>query len=161
MLWASEYQADQDITLFDMDRVKLVRLGDCYSLSVPGLAEGRPSVLKGDVVIVKLRKKKYLERVRAVQLLTVSLEFRPVFHRDYDFRVDQVDVRFAFSRTTFRTSHFGCEMAPTSMGQRMLYPRIEDHKDSSTQSSLERSVRSFRWANRTLNREQQLAVENM
>jgi hypothetical protein len=161
MLWASEHQANQDITLFDMEHVKLIREGNLYKLFVPGLAEGRPSVLKGDVVIVLWRRKCYKGRVRLVQLLDVLLEFRPAFHRDYDPRLDEAHVRFTFSRTTFRTSHSGCKLAPVSMGKRMLFPDRDDCSDAVAQQIVSRTIGTFHWANPDLNTEQQFAVENI
>jgi hypothetical protein len=161
MLRASEHQANQDITLFDMEHVKLIREGNLYKLFVPGLAEGRPSVLRGDVVLVRSRQKCFEGRVRHVQLLDVLLEFRPAFHRNYDPRLDEVHVRFTFSRTTFRTSHSGCKQAPGSMGKRMLFPDRDDCNDSNGQESVSRTIGTFHWANQDLNNEQKLAVENI
>jgi len=50
LLFCEELQAEQDIRQFDMSNVALIKRGTLYELSVPGLAEKRPSVLKGDSV---------------------------------------------------------------------------------------------------------------
>jgi hypothetical protein len=43
---------ERDIQTFDMPRTTLKRSGPFLELRVPGLAEGRPSVLRGDAVKV-------------------------------------------------------------------------------------------------------------
>ena len=52
ILWASEYHAYEDIKLYDMEDVHLKREGRFMALHVPGPAEGRPSVLRGDEINV-------------------------------------------------------------------------------------------------------------
>ena len=43
----------EDIRNFDMHGVALESAGDLIGLTVPGLAENRPSVLRGDAVVVQ------------------------------------------------------------------------------------------------------------
>ena len=134
MLWTSELQAYDDIQLFDLENVPLEPSTDggggggrsnAVRLYVSGLAEGRPSVLRGDIVICVWDGQQYLGRVVRCEQLHVVMKFGQAFaKKKFDFRLDRLDrVRFTFSRTPFRASHAGVMMAPNSMlYQTMLLP---------------------------------------
>mmetsp|Transcript_2660 Transcript_2660/g.7368 ORF Transcript_2660/g.7368 Transcript_2660/m.7368 type:complete len:1107 (-) Transcript_2660:51-3371(-) len=161
MLWVSELQAYEDIKLFDMENAILQRQGRFLKLFVSGLAEGRPSVLRGDVVDCFWQGKKYRGRVSAVELLDVLLEFHPSFHHKFDVRVDRVErVRFTFARTALRTSHVGSLRAPENMGQRMLMPcptHVARLLNQTHERLRRRAPKQLVWASRTLNEEQRSA----
>ena len=54
LLQAEEEQLKKDITAFDLQGVPMKEAhGQLLELAVPGLSENRPSVLKGDKIIVK------------------------------------------------------------------------------------------------------------
>ena len=165
MLWISELQAYEDIKLFDMENATLERSGRFFKLYVAGLAEGRPSVLRGDIVNCTWKGKMYQGRVYAVELLNVLLEFHNSFHKKFDVRVDRVDlIRFTFSRTTFRTSHAGFLGAPKNMGQQMLMPaksHVVGVKKKMSQREQRKLPTRFSWASQTLNDEQQNAVKQI
>ena len=159
LLWASEQQAKRDMTLFDIENARLSREGKYYRLRVPGLAEGRPSVLRGDTVFLTFEGKRYLSRVQTVReveiLIAIDKSFGKVFRTD----LDTVYVRFSFSRMTFRTSHTGCLMAPNTMGKQMLFPSNDTHSNPKLPP---RDVPvDIKWANRDLNEEQKNAVQNI
>ena len=165
LLWASELQAYEDIKLYDVEYATFERSGRFLKLYVAGLAEGRPSVLRDDIVLCTWRGKQYRGRVFAVEMLDILLEFHKSFHKEFDVRVDRVDrVRFTFSRTAFRTSHAGCLRAPKQMGQSMLMPQ-PFHMSRITGNSKQRDVRivpdQFNWASKTLNEEQKEAVKQI
>jgi len=158
LLWASEYQESQDIQLFDMENVQLQRQGRLFSLTVPGLAEKRPSVLRGDTVQVYWNQKLYKGRVEQVRLLEIAMQFHPSFHRNYSVATDRVElVRFTLSRMSFRLAHEACVTAETTLGASLLLPQ------SATGVAVPRSLGGQRlvWANRNLNQEQCCAVENI
>jgi hypothetical protein len=164
LVWISELQAYEDIKLFDMQDAALQRSGRFFKLYVAGLAEGRPSILRGDLIICKWKGKEYRGRVFAVELLDVLLEFHQSFHKKFDPSVDRVDlVRFTFTRTSFRTSHAGCLAAPNTMGPRMLAPqarhvqRIESQRQNG-QVSQRVLPKNLSWGCQTLNEEQKKAV---
>jgi helicase MOV-10 len=165
LLWVSELQAYEDIKLFDMENAALERSGRFFKLYVAGLAEGRPSVLRGDLVNCTWQGKMYQGRVYAVQLLDVLLEFHSSFHRKFNVQFDRVDlVRFTFSRTTFRTSHTGSLGAPKSMGQKMLMPtrsHVAKEKGNVDRREQRKIPIRFSWASQTLNEEQQNAVKQI
>jgi hypothetical protein len=162
LLWASEYQNWMDIQLFDMENAELTESGKYYVLKVgPGLAEGRPSVLRGDLVNVTFQNQLFKGRVHSVKLAEVVLEFDPRFKKKFDQSVDRVQVQFSFSRMTFRTSHRAChDLAETQMGASMLMP-LPRHLEEFQRQEADVDV-SFTalspWANRSLNPEQQSAI---
>jgi helicase MOV-10 len=78
-----------------------------YSLEVKGLAEGRPSVLIGDFILVSragegddgTERKWYKGRVHKVFLNRVSLRFGDDFNT---YRGTKFDVQFIFNRISYR-----------------------------------------------------------
>ena len=157
LLWASELQAKFDIQLYDMKQVSLKQEGRRYVLFVPGLAEARPSVLRGDEVHITWNNRLFKGRVVATRLLEVVLEFSRSFESQFNTTFDTVDVRFTFSRMTFRTSHEGCRLAETHMAP-LLLPSLKDPDVCPERRS---SPSVWRWANPCLNTEQQAAVEKI
>ena len=124
------------------------------NVRVPGLAERRPSVLRGDLVNITWKGKLYKGRVHQTRLLEVLMELDGSFHKRFNQALDTVDVRFTFSRTTFRTSHEGCSKAIASMGEHMLTPKREHAIIPGPRSV----PKALKWANRSLNDEQCAAV---
>jgi len=165
MLWTSELQAYEDIQLFDMENVDLQRQGRLFKLYVAGLAEGRPSVLRGDIVKCLWESKEYRGRVVSVEELDVLIELHESFHQRFNVGVDRVErVRFTFTRTSFRTSHAGIISAPYSMKRSMLMPTKKDVMIATRQPRL--CPTPIRWASdnsggRTLNEEQKDAVREI
>jgi len=165
LLWASEFQNMKDMQLYDMEGVRLTRQGHQMVLQVPGLAEKRPSVFRGDLVHVKWQGKLYKGRVTQTRLLEVYLDFHPSFLQRYNPAVDFVDVRFTFSRTNYRTSHEAAVQAESSM-MNMLYPnrQIADmvqSKSGDDHSSRRTMPTKWNFANPGLNEEQRLAVQKI
>lgn len=161
LLWAMESQNNVDIQLFDMENVSLKRVGNAMHLSVPGLAEGRPSVLRGDLVHVTWKNRLYKGGVSQVRQLEVALDFHPSFVTKFNPAVDRVDVRFTFSRVTYRTSHEGCVAAESSMGPKLLFPNPEHLPTTGAVAEGSPTNNIPLWANRNLNEEQQLAVSQI
>ena len=158
ILHVSEFQAYLDIKLFDMEEARLTKEGNYFVLVVPGLAEGRPSVLRGDIVNITWKNMLYRARVHKTRLLDVILEMHSAFHDSFHGALDHVDVRFTLSRTTFRTSHDGVLKAPETMGYAMLLPD-STHIEESLKANRSRMIpSSLNFANRDLNYEQQSAV---
>ena len=161
VVWASEFQAREDVKLFDMEKVKLKREGVFMVMEVPGLAEGRPSVLRGDMVDITWKNRIYRGRVHTTRLLEVLLQFHRSFHASFAPAVDRVDVRFSFSRTVYRTSHHCLENVVSNMGAMMLLPMLS-HFDATAAAMRGRDFSSpLKLANTNLNDEQQLFVESI
>jgi helicase MOV-10 len=160
MLWASEHQAKRDMSFFDLEDARLVPEGRYFLLRVPGLAEGRPSVLRGDTVFVTWNERRYIGRVMFVRQLEIGLELAKSFHKSFHANLDSVHIRFSFSRTTFRTSHHGSVMASSTMGNIMLFPETEDARSASFKSRTA-VAGTLHWGNRELNDQQHIAVKNI
>jgi hypothetical protein len=161
LLWASEHRNWLDIQLFDLENAELKKEGRYYLLTVPGLAEGRPSVLRGDLVDVTLPSRQLCKgRVIDTKQLQVVLEFSRKFSSSFDPSLDRVHVRFTFSRMTFRTSHRACgELAEKKLGECMLVPSPL-HVDSSRNKG-NVPTPAVNWANRKLNAEQEEAIQRI
>lgn len=164
LLQASEFQLSLDIQLFDLTDVALRRSagGRTFLLEVPGLAEGRPSVLRGDVVHVTWNRRLYKGRVVQVQLLEIVMDFHLAFSSSYSPAVDRVNVRFTYGRMAFRCMHEACVRAETTMGETMLLPtaQIKANVVARNAALRKRSKTAgvVSWANRSLNEEQRCAV---
>eukprot|EP00548_Thalassiothrix_antarctica_P001331 CAMPEP_0194144846 /NCGR_PEP_ID=MMETSP0152-20130528/13845_1 /TAXON_ID=1049557 /ORGANISM="Thalassiothrix antarctica, Strain L6-D1" /LENGTH=941 /DNA_ID=CAMNT_0038844861 /DNA_START=358 /DNA_END=3179 /DNA_ORIENTATION=+ len=163
LLWASELQAYEDIRLYDLEHVPLAKKGKFFQLKVEGLAEGRPSVLKGDLVLCWWNSKEYHGRVTTVGMEEVLLEFHPNFQRAFNPSLDKVDrVRFTFTRTNFRTSHAGIRDAPAALGSSLLVPSKASVRSVASRNRSEYHERTcpprFNWTSNQLNKEQQQAV---
>lgn len=90
LLWSEETQLELDIREYSLFGVELnarkARNGLNYMLAVPGLAEARPSVLKGDSVLVRLsgrKEKAYEARAIVIELNHIILKFCSPFDEKY------------------------------------------------------------------------------
>ncbi|BFZ08818.1 hypothetical protein BsWGS_11857 [Bradybaena similaris] len=128
LLHLEEIQMQMDIREFDMDRVCLHPVGEFLALTVPGLAEGRPSVLIGDQIILSSPEDpegpRYVGYVHELTATDVHLKFSPEFHSRYGGQ--DYNVQFTFSRTTLRRSHQSVSLAVQFLGSKVLFP---DHID--------------------------------
>jgi len=93
-----------DIRQYDMAQAALTpRSGGLVGLQVPGLAENRPSVMKGDALYVTPPGggKEWQGYVHRVERDEVQLKFHPTFMRTQLFSASRYDVRFSIKRSTF------------------------------------------------------------
>lgn len=122
LLWLEEISMEFDITNFDMDGATLTREGSFLVLVVPGLAENRPSVLRGDFLIANpagnlARKfKGYAHRVERDRVL---LKFHRDFHSAF-IPGQRFDISFSFRRTPLRLMHHGLSL--TAPIAKTLFP---------------------------------------
>lgn len=106
LLHVEELQMSFDIGMYDMSvaeplqKTFVVGVGQLYSLDVPGVAEKRPSVLRGDAVLVSNPSGRYKAYVHQVQLDKVSLSFHANFKNQPPFQV-----KFFFTRTPLKLMH--------------------------------------------------------
>jgi hypothetical protein len=168
LLWTMELQAYDDIQLFDMDNVALQHHGGkrYFKLYVSGLAEGRPSVLRGDIVKCIWKSKQYSGRVYTIEQLNVILEFDKSFHQNFNVNLDRIEhIRFTFGRTPFRTAHAGIVAAPQTMSRSMLMPTNDTFYQQvrNERSNCPTTESGFRWTSPTasLNAEQKQAVHEI
>ena len=149
-----------DIKTYDLTDIVLEREGRYYKLCVPGLAENRPSVLKGDKIIIKdASGKKFEGLVTRTTQEMAYMELPRAFSSVYINGL-RVDVRFTFSRTTLRTSHQALMVMGTkddaSIQSKIIFPRSLD-TDNPPLTPLNESQK-LNFCNRSLNAEQQTAV---
>ncbi|KAL3939288.1 MAG: hypothetical protein SGBAC_005968, partial [Bacillariaceae sp.] len=161
LLYASEYQMLRDIRFYDMEDASLQKEGRYYVLKVPGLAEGRPSVLRGDLVNIDYQGMLYKGRVMFVRQLEVVMDLHSRFGKSFNTGLDRVTVHFTFSRMAIRISHkvLG-NIAEKELGASILVPTKEQAAEYQSMSNGQQ-VRLVPWANRSLNPEQEAAVQRI
>lgn len=143
LLWAAEWQDTKNLERYDMDDAKLSpyveateidqnleqlgneaakrKRGNQWILEVPGLEEGRPSVMEQDRVV---NRKILSGTVVFTELdrIRISTKYRP-FAEAFDHTSDRVHVRFLpSSRMTYRFGHNGVLIAAEHMKRSMLVP---------------------------------------
>lgn len=165
LLWAEEQQMKIDIKQYDMNAALLSRTssGLRYSLSIPGLAEGRPSVVRGDMVTVSVHTKCFQAEIYKVTKDSAILKFPKSFE---SFFVNglKVDVRFHFKRLPLRTAHQAVDAVKQNpLADHILFPKpLEDNFNSANISKplnvISTSSSDLKLFNRNLNAEQQAAV---
>ncbi|XP_071810041.1 RNA helicase Mov10l1-like isoform X1 [Asterias amurensis] len=122
LLHLEEIQMEQDMREFDLEKVSMRPRKEFLSLEVPGLAEGRPSVLTGDNIIVTHPNcNRYEGFVYEVYGDAVLLKFHPSFHDLY--QAEECSVVFTFSRTSLRRCHQACEFVK-KLGNQVIFPTI-------------------------------------
>ncbi|XP_019633304.1 PREDICTED: RNA helicase Mov10l1-like [Branchiostoma belcheri] len=124
LLHLEELQMEIDIHQFDMINESLQPCGEYLSLTVPGLAEGRPSVLIGDKVVLTAPgagdcSPSYEGYVHEVLREEVLLKFHQDFHTSYDG--EPYNVFFMFNRSTLRRCHQAVNFAH-NLGSQVLFP---------------------------------------
>ncbi|CAE7206629.1 mov10b.2 [Symbiodinium sp. CCMP2456] len=122
LLSAEELQMSFDIAIYDM-HVKeplqptfAIGVSKLFSLEVPGVAEKRPSVLRGDAVLVISKTGRFKAYVHRVQLDRVDLSFHQTFDNNPPF-----EVKFFFTRTPLKLMHRA--LADTSDRVHFVYSR--------------------------------------
>ncbi|KAH8926472.1 P-loop containing nucleoside triphosphate hydrolase protein [Atractiella rhizophila] len=122
VLWLEEVQMMRDIRRYDMSEATLTASRQNYLLSVPGLAEKRPSVLIGDTIRVRPTKDsgRWFEGyVHTVELSQVGLRFDSRFQ---PIKNTKFDVRFTVSRLPMRRMHQAMDVAIEGSISSHLFP---------------------------------------
>lgn len=165
LLYASEYQMQKDVRCFDMDDACLSKEERYFVLRVPGLSEGRPSVLRGDIVNVTFRGILYKGRVVQVRHAEVVMDLHFKFDEHFNCASDRVSINFTFSRMSLRTSHKVLDdLAESKLGPSVLVPtqkHVEQYRKATQQLHQLQNVQLSPWANDSLNPEQQAAVQRI
>ncbi|XP_062571202.1 RNA helicase Mov10l1-like [Saccostrea cucullata] len=175
LLHLEEIQMDIDIREFDLSRVPLRPVGEFLGLAVPGLAEGRPSVLLGDKVMLSDPSDPqgpiYEGYVHEVFSEEVLLKFNSDFHLGYNGK--DYNVQFTFNRSSIRRCHQAVQFA-ANLDENVLFPSIvcsrpsQLKRTSSTQCLTspaerngQRSDRTMQFFNPRLNQKQKVAVSRI
>ncbi|KAK3769722.1 hypothetical protein RRG08_004971 [Elysia crispata] len=125
LLHLEEIQMQMDIRQFDLTRVCLHPVGEYLALTVPGLAEGRPSVLIGDKIILYSPSDpdgpSYEGYVHELTCTDVFLKFNSSFHCGYGG--EDYNVEFTFNRGPLRKCHQAVSLAVQYLGLKVLFPK--------------------------------------
>mmetsp|Transcript_14375 Transcript_14375/g.34797 ORF Transcript_14375/g.34797 Transcript_14375/m.34797 type:complete len:889 (-) Transcript_14375:41-2707(-) len=112
-LFTEEVQMHIDVQLFDMESVCMRPSGRHLELEVPGLAEGRPSVIRGDMVNVTVdggKNVRYRGRVEGVMQKTIKIAFDRSLHDMVAAdRHTRLNVRFSVSRLPLKVAYQGLD----------------------------------------------------
>ncbi|KAM8988162.1 LOW QUALITY PROTEIN: helicase MOV-10 [Ara ararauna] len=163
LLHLEEIQMEVDIRRYDMQDVPMVQDRGLLVLDVPGVAENRPSVLKGDHLFANLSSERdlsplvqYKGYVHGVELEKVRLGFSSKLQKKF---VDNLrfDVTFTFNRLPLQVQHRAAALAMERGLSSLLFPSASCHK------SLFTGTFQARWFDRKLqaNEEQCRAVTHI
>ncbi|NXY76275.1 SDE3 helicase, partial [Glareola pratincola] len=160
LLHLEEIQMEVDIRRYDMQDVPMVQDRGLLVLDVPGVAENRPSVLKGDHLFAHLSSERdhsplvqYKGYVHGVELEKVRLGFSSKLQKKFVNNL-KFDVTFTFNRLPLRVQHRAAALAMQRGLSSLLFPTASCHK------SLLTGTFQPRWFDRKLqaNEEQRRAV---
>ncbi|XP_010126303.1 PREDICTED: putative helicase Mov10l1, partial [Chlamydotis macqueenii] len=130
LLWLEEIHAEMEIKDFNMSGVTLKRSGNFLVLEVPGVEEGRPHLVAGDMVILKSQVYsehiiEYVAYITEICNEDVSLKFDANFEQAYN--LEPMDVEFVHCRVTSRRCQLAVEQA-VYLGEKVLFPERLDLK---------------------------------
>ncbi|XP_073243084.1 putative helicase mov-10-B.1 isoform X2 [Porites lutea] len=160
LLHIEEIQMQKDIRNYDMKGVEFDQDGTdrrLLILKVPGLAENRPSVLRGDRIYAYeagVLRRRYEGIVHKVQMLDVKLGFD--MNKMPYMKRKKFDIQFTFNRLPVQMEHRACDRITRTEMRHVLFPR-EDviHQ----RAEMNKHVGSF--YDRNLNSEQKQAVQKI
>ncbi|KAF5285039.1 hypothetical protein FQR65_LT02351 [Abscondita terminalis] len=159
-LFMEEYQMRIDIRLYDVDNQLLTTAAtfpkNYLELSVPGLAEHRPSLLKGDSVYVQENKEnkiKYEGKVHKVNQSSVILGFNQRFLDNVHLKNKKYSVSFGFNRVPLRTEHQAIHLAKKHDIIPLLCPTVSDPREVNNYN--------IKWYDVANNENQKFAVQHI
>ncbi|NXU07676.1 SDE3 helicase, partial [Buphagus erythrorhynchus] len=163
LLHLEEIQMEVDIRRYDMQDVTMVQDRALLVLDVPGVAENRPSLLRGDHLFAHLSSERdrsplvrYKGYVHSVELEKVRLGFSSKLQKKFVKNL-KFDVTFTFSRLPLQVQHRAAVLAMRHSLFSLLFPSASCHQ------SLFPGPFQPRWFNRELetNEEQCKAVTHI
>ncbi|KAK5650663.1 hypothetical protein RI129_001692 [Pyrocoelia pectoralis] len=162
-LWTDETGAELMLQRYNMENVNMkVIHGNLLELEVPGLAEKRPSLIKGDVVKMRLHGEEtgYKGIIKTVNNLTIWIQGvnREIIEFISDHPYTEIDVSFQLGRLPYERMHGGVDRCVASGMVDYLFPENILHK--ANVPSIHHLNEFFNWSIST-NPEQRHAVENI
>ncbi|NXI28627.1 SDE3 helicase, partial [Sterrhoptilus dennistouni] len=163
LLHLEEIQMEVDIRRYDMQDVTMVQDRGLLVLDVPGVAENRPSLLRGDHLFAHMSSERdhspltqYKGYVHSVELEKVRLGFSSKLQKKFVKNL-KFDVTFTFSRLPLQVQHRAVVLAMRRSLFSLLFP------SASCRKSLFPGPFQPRWFNRKLetNEEQCRAVTHI
>ncbi|KAI8438711.1 hypothetical protein MSG28_011124 [Choristoneura fumiferana] len=160
LLYMEEIQANINMRVYDMSKVFLIHCQEYLGIEIKGLCERRPSLIKGDRVIVKdtwsVDSTQYEGYIHAIRGDLVLLKFNPQFHETYSG--SDVSVEFHFNRSPSRRAHQAINLAISNLGPDILFPTRIVSRPLQVSAS---EVSNLQWYNQKLNPGQKAAVTNI
>lgn len=157
LLHAEEYQQVVDMAMYDMEKAPLVTLQGSRNLRliVPGLAEKRPSLLRGDSLQARRAGVDdiHVGVVHYVNQLDVALNFSDTMLREHAPGT-LYDIHFVLSRIMLQRRHQAVDFAAEELISTLL-PRQATLPSA---ASLEESDCDVQWSRPNVNVEQRHAV---
>ncbi|NWZ41063.1 SDE3 helicase, partial [Brachypodius atriceps] len=134
LLHLEEIQMEVDIRRYDMQDVTMVQERGLLVLDVPGVAENRPSLLRGDHLFAHLSSERdhspltqYKGYVHSVELEKVRLGFSSKLLKKFVNNL-KFDVTFTFSRLPLQVQHRAADLAMRRSLFNLLFPSASCHK---------------------------------
>uniref|UniRef100_A0A8U7NPS2 RNA helicase n=1 Tax=Corvus moneduloides TaxID=1196302 RepID=A0A8U7NPS2_CORMO len=134
LLHLEEIQMEVDIRRYDMQDVTMVQDRALLVLDVPGVAENRPSLLRGDHLFAHLSSERdhsplvrYKGYVHSVELEKVRLGFSSKLQKMFVNNL-KFDVTFTFSRLPLQVQHRAAVLAMRRGLSSLLFPSASCHK---------------------------------
>ncbi|CAG4986438.1 unnamed protein product [Colias eurytheme] len=125
LLWWEEIVARINLKKYNMFEVKIDQRNEYYLLEVPGLAEKRPSLLRGDRVYIRPRHaasyvfESTIKEIEDSTVLLTGLDER--FKQYYDPELTY-DIRFLMSRIPMERMHDAVNKLFESKQERRVFP---------------------------------------
>ncbi|KAH9930514.1 P-loop containing nucleoside triphosphate hydrolase protein, partial [Epithele typhae] len=123
LLWIEEIRLVEDLHMYDIPDARFTKEGKLHTLTVPGLAEKRPSVVVGDTILAQSATGRthqgYVHEVR-------RHDIRVSFHCKFAGG-EPHNVRFQYNRTPEKRKHQALLALSTCAG-RLLFPDPGDHR---------------------------------
>uniref|UniRef100_T1J9B2 C2H2-type domain-containing protein n=1 Tax=Strigamia maritima TaxID=126957 RepID=T1J9B2_STRMM len=164
LLHLEELQMERDIQAYDMGDARLQednKSKNCYKLTVPGLRENRPSVLRGDKVYAqRILMRDFRDNViyegivHRVENITVTLGFDEKFSQ-MDVNNTQFVITFTFNRMPLRRMHQAVSFV-RDYHMPMLFPNV--HNVHTQSDSTDTVYTDFSPFNPSINNEQRQAI---
>ncbi|XP_053615396.1 probable RNA helicase armi [Plodia interpunctella] len=160
LLYMEEIQENIGIRVYDTPKAFLIRCQEYLCLEIKGLAERRPSLMRGDRVIVKdiwnESAPQYEGYIHAIKNDIVLIQFHRSFHETYSG--SDVSIEFYFSRTQYRRAHQAINLAISNLGPDVLFPR---RILTRTHQVPQEHIKNIKWFNEDINHGQKSAITNI
>lgn len=165
LLWLEEAHQTIEMRRYDMHSVMLATYeNDYFLLEVPGLAEGRPSLMKGDkLTVINTKRSNYYEGyISEVRENDIIFRLHETVHAA---GVDglRFNISFHLSRTPFRRSHHGVlQFRENPMITEIVFPNaLQPEQPKPSIDIIEKTPDDLRLFVKRLNVYQRKAVINI
>lgn len=164
LYWLEEAHQSVEMHRYDMHSVMLATYErNFFLLEVPGLAEGRPSLMRGDKLIVQSSKRNsyYEGYIFEVRERDIIFKLHENIHAQ---GVDglRFDVSFLLSRTAFRRGHHGIlQFKENPLIKDIIFPSVCERSNAPLVNITEETQENFRLFVKQLNTYQRKAVINI